>query len=67
MGSDARCRRRILQEFEGRTPIMVNASDPNNITSIGISRESLVEGFKKGECPENGFHVHFTGMGESLD
>lgn len=118
----------VPQKLEGRTPIMVDASDPNNIKSVGhsdlsdgalmhlvenqkkvlaqfidfedgrwycfyrthrglagresghhgqhlhfissaygIPRETLVDGFKKGECPENGFHVHLTGWRESSD
>lgn len=30
----------------------------------GVDREVLVNGFKNGECPTNGFHVHLVGYGE---
>lgn len=33
-------------------------------SSYGIDRDKLVEGFKKGDCPKNGFHVHLSGYWE---
>jgi len=33
-------------------------------SSYGIDRDKLVEGFKKGDCPNNGFHVHLSGYWE---
>ena len=27
--------------------------------AYGLDRNKVVEGFKKGECPNNGYHVHF--------
>lgn len=27
--------------------------------AYGLDRNTVVEGFKKGECPKNGYHVHF--------
>lgn len=118
----------VPQELEGRTPIMVDSSDPNNIMSVGhtdlsdgalmhlvenqkkviaqfidfedgrwycfyrthrglagresgnqgqhlhfissaygIPRQTLVDGFKRGECPVNGFHVHLTGWHETSE
>ena len=32
-------------------------------SAYGVARESLIEGFKKGECPGNGYHVHLSGYG----
>ena len=115
----------VPDEFKGRAPILIDATDENNINAIGktdlsdaalmhllknqtkviaqfmdypdgrwycfyrthrglagresgnhghhmhfissaygVSRESLIEGFKKGVCPGNGFHVHLTGCWE---
>lgn len=33
-------------------------------SAYGVSRDSIVEGFKKGVCPKNGFHVHLSGFYE---
>jgi len=33
-------------------------------SSYGIDRDKLVEGLKKGDCPNNGFHVHLSGYWE---
>lgn len=33
-------------------------------SSYGIDRDKLVEGFKNGVCPSNGFHVHLSGYWE---
>ena len=30
-------------------------------SSYGIDRDKLVEGFKRGDCPKKGFHVHLRG------
>ena len=33
-------------------------------SSYGIDRDKIVEGFKNGDCPKNGFHVHLSGSWE---
>lgn len=33
-------------------------------SSYGIDRDKLVEGFKNGNCPSTGFHVHLSGYWE---
>ena len=33
-------------------------------SSYGLDRDKLVEGFKRGDCPKNGFHVHLSGYWE---
>ena len=33
-------------------------------SAYGVDREVLVNNFKKGECPTNGFHIHLVGYGE---
>lgn len=115
----------VPDELKGRTPILIDATDENNINAIGktvlsdaalmhlvenqtkviaqfmdypdgrwycfyrthrglagresgnqgqhmhfisfaygVNRESLIEGFKKGVCPRNGYHVHLSGYWE---
>ena len=33
-------------------------------SAYGVDRNTIVEGFKRGKCPKNGFHVHLSGYHE---